>query len=198
MVSFPVSPPAEIPGFRPSDYPVRQSTKTSTIAAAIVPSDQVGKMFSPEIAKQYIVVEVAVYPEASATVDVKPLLFMLRVGNRIGAAEQPGDVAPSPQNHGPLGGQSTGVTTEIGVIYSRTTGQVNGRGSQNLETYSGVTVAGGASQPPPAPPNSGTDPRIIADRLWAKALPEGQTGKAVAGYVTSRSTPRSANPKRWN
>ena len=71
----------------PSDYPVRQSAKTSTIAAAIVPSDQVGKMFSPEIAKQYIVVEVAVYPEASATVDVKPLLFMLRVGNRIGAAE---------------------------------------------------------------------------------------------------------------
>ena len=82
-------------------------------------------------------------------------------------------------------GQSTGVTTETGVAYGRTTNPVNGRSSQNLETYSSVAVASGGAQqpPPPAPSNSGPDPRVIADRLWNKALPEGQTGKAVAGYL---------------
>jgi hypothetical protein len=178
-------PPGVPPRPRPSDYPVRQSTKTATIAAAIVPPDQAGKMFSPEIAKQYIVVEVAVYPESGDIIDVKPLLFALRVGDRIGGAEQPADVSPGPDNHSPSVGQSTGVTTETGVLYGRATGPVNGRSSQNLEAYSAVTVASGdARQPvPPAPSNSGPDPRIVADRLWNKALPEGQTGKAVAGYL---------------
>jgi hypothetical protein len=167
----------------PSSYPARQSARTATIAAAIVPSDQAAKMFSPEIAEQYIVVEVAVYPESGHTVDVKPLLFTLRIGDRFSNAEQPGDVAPSAPSPRPVVGRSTGVTTETGVAYSRTTGPANGR-SQNLETYSSVAVANGdARQPPPPPSNSGPDPRVGADRLWNKALPEGQTAKAVAGYL---------------
>jgi hypothetical protein len=168
----------------PSNYPARQNTNAATIAAAIVPSDQAAKMFSPVIAKQYIVVEVAVYPESGRTVDIKPLLFTLRIGDRFSNAEQPGDVAPGPPSPRPVGGQSTGVTTETGVAYSRTTAPANGRSSQNLETYSSVAVANGdARQSPPPSSNSGPDPRILADKLWNKALPEGQTAKAVAGYV---------------
>jgi len=168
----------------PSNYPARQSAQTATIAAAIVPSDQTAKMFSPEITRQYIVVEVAVYPESGHTVDVKPLLFTLRIGDRFSNAEQPGDVAAPPPSPSPVVGRSTGVTTETGVAYGRTTGPVNGRSNQNLETYSSVAVTnGGASQPAPPSSNSGPDPRVVADRLWNKALPEGQTAKAVAGYV---------------
>jgi len=165
----------------PSNYSARQSAQTATIAAAIVPSGQAAKMFSPEIAKQYIVVEVAVYPESGNTVDVKPLLFTLRIGDRFNNAEQPGDVAPPPPSLRPGVGQSPRVTAETGVAYGRTTSPANGRSSQNLETYSNVTVATGAA--PPAPPSSVPDPRILADKLWNKALPEGQTAKAVAGYV---------------
>jgi hypothetical protein len=168
---------------RPSDYPVRQSTKTATIAAAVVPPDQAGKMFSPEIAKQYIVVEVAVYPEAGQTVDVKPLLFSLKVGDRFSNAEQPGDVAPLPASPRPVMGQTTAVTTETGVAYGRTTNPVNGRSTQNLEAYSAVTVADARQPAPPAPSSSSADPRIVADKLWNKALPEGQTANAVAGYL---------------
>jgi hypothetical protein len=169
---------------RPSDYPVRQTAQTATIAAALVPPNQAGKMFSPEIAKQYIVVEVAVYPEGGHTVNVKPLEFMLRIGDRISHAEEPRNVSPWPEKQGPLGSQSTDVTTEAGVAYRHATGP-NGRSAQSVDTYDGVTVTnGGARQSaPPAPSNSGPDPRIVADKLRDKALPEGPTGRAVAGSI---------------
>src|SRR5258708_34665859 len=57
------------PRAKPSDYPVHQDTKTATLAAARVPNRQIEKMFSPEIARQYVVIEVAVYPESSFDVD---------------------------------------------------------------------------------------------------------------------------------
>lgn len=171
-------PAGVTPRPRASDYPVRQNTQTATIAAAIVPADQAAKMFSPEIAKQYIIVEVAVYPESGATVDLKPLLFTLKVGDRFSNAEQPADVWAAPDHRPVLGSQSTAVTAETGVAYGRTTGP-EGRSTQNLETYSGVAVG----PAPPGPPNSGPDPAAVADKIWNKALPEGQTAQPVAGYV---------------
>ncbi len=151
----------------PSDYPVRQTTNTATIAAAIVPPNQARKMFSAEIARQYIIVEVAVYPQISNAVDLKPLLFTLKVGGRIGGAAQPTDVAAWPNNSSPPG-RSTGVTAEAGVAYAGTIGPRNGRSSQT---------------PSPTPSNSGPDPRIVADRIWNKVLPDGQIAQPVAGYL---------------
>jgi hypothetical protein len=173
-------PAGVTPRPRASDYPVHQSTPGATIAAAIVPADQAGKMFSPETAKQYIIVEVAVYPESGATVDLKPLLFTLKVGNRFSNAEQPADVWAGPDRRPALGGESTAVTAESGVAYGRTTGP-QGRSTQNLETYSGVAVSNAPAAPVPS--SSSPDPAVVADKVWNKALPEGQTAQPVAGYV---------------
>jgi hypothetical protein len=181
--------PAGVPP-RPtaSDYPVHYDTKTATIAAGIVPLNQAGKMFSPEIAKQYLIVEVAIYPGSGETIDLKPLLFTLKIGGRFRNAEQPTDVAAwlgnpkSPDGPASVGGKSTAVTGEAGVVYGRTIGAANGRSSQSLEAYGGVAVTDGPPAPP-TPSQPGPDPRVIADTVWNKALPEGQTSPSVAGYL---------------
>src|SRR5271155_5321356 len=95
-----------------TDYPVHGSASAATIAAAIVPANQVSKMFSPEIGKQYIVVEVAIYPEAGVPFDVESADFALRVGQHIGRADRPLDVSPWPEKRSPAGRLPVDVTAE--------------------------------------------------------------------------------------
>ncbi len=121
------------------DYPVHGSVKGAVIAAAIVPSDQVAKMFSSEIAKQSVVVEVAIYPENAQPFEVASSDFSVKMGRQLAYAERPQDVAPWRENRGQLG-RETDVTTQAGVIYQRSTDPVNGT-RQTVGTYSGVAVS---------------------------------------------------------
>jgi hypothetical protein len=169
---------------RPSakDYPVQGQAGTAKIAAAIVPPNQVSKMFSPDISKQYIVVEVAIYPETGVPFDAESSDFALRVGQRVGRADQPLDVAPWPENRRPAGSAPVDVTTETGVIYQRSNDPVYGR-QQSVGTYTGVAVTapGGPNVPPPPDPR--TDPSVINDKVRRLALAEGDTKVAIAGYL---------------
>ena len=174
---------------RPSaaDYPVQQAVTSGTIAAAIVLPDQVGKLFSSEIAKKYIVVEVAVYPAPGRSFDVEPPDFLLRVGDRTSHSELPpvgkpwqGSPAPPPT--------SPQVYTETGVIIARETDPY-GRPVHTVGTYSGVGVATGSPAPPPPPaPSSGPDPYWLDQQLRAKALGRGLTPTPVAGYLYFRQS----------
>jgi hypothetical protein len=163
------------------DYPVQGSAKTAVIAAAIVPPNQVSKMFSSGISKQYIVVEIAIYPEQGDAFDVESSDFTLKVGRRIGYAERPMDVAPWKENQGPLE-RRTGVIAEAGVIYEQSNDPVYGR-RQSVGTYTGVAVTNGGPGQDPGPPPSGPDPRIVNDKVQHKALPEGEARATMAGYL---------------
>src|SRR5579859_1076168 len=66
----------------PSDYPVHQDASHASIAAARMNSDRAAKLFTPEIARNYVIVEVAVYPRDGATVDVQWFYFALRFGGQ--------------------------------------------------------------------------------------------------------------------
>jgi hypothetical protein len=174
---------------RPSavDYPVQHAVKSGTIAAAIVSPDQVGKLFSSEIAKKYIVVEVAVYPPPGQSFDVEPLDFLLRVGDRTSHAELPPVGKPWPGSPAPSA-PSPQVTTETGVIIARETDPY-GRTVHSVGTYSGVEVTTGSTAPPPAPPpSSGSDPYWLDHQLRAKALRRGLTPTPVAGYLYFRQS----------
>jgi hypothetical protein len=156
-----------------TDYPVHGSADATTIAAAIVPASQVSKMFSPEISKQYVVVEVAIYPGGGVPFDVESADFALRVGQRIGRADRPVDVAPWPERRGP---------SETGVIYQRSSDPVYGR-QQSVGTYTGVEVSSPGQPNGPPPPDPRGDPRVINDKVRRVALPEGDTKAVIAGYL---------------
>src|SRR5579863_5602833 len=95
---------------KPTDYPVHENAKTDTLAAAIVPADQVRKMFSAEVAKGYLVVEVAIYPADGHSFDVDPLDFALKIGGQVIHPEKPRDVGiPWPEKGGTIGNRGPTV-----------------------------------------------------------------------------------------
>ncbi len=169
------------PRNRPSDYAVHQQIQSATIAASRVTASQIEKMFSPDVARQYVVLEIAIYPTDSFTVDWND--FALKIGDTVVHPEKPRDVVtpwPEKQTADP---NRPKVITETGVVYSRTNDPVNGKRS-GWGTYEsvGVTNDPRATNPPPAP-RQGPDSQIVEQRVREKMLPERQTRAPLAGYL---------------
>ncbi|HLM97863.1 MAG TPA: hypothetical protein VK335_01185 [Bryobacteraceae bacterium] len=181
---------------RPSstEYPVSKTAQAVAIGAQLAPGDQVKKILPAEIGKKYIVVEVALYPQAGTAVDVASLDFALKFGpDDIRYPSTPRDVATLWKEDQPsLPKRGVDVHGETGVTYSRGNDPVNGR-TRSLSTYEGVAVTNDPppDAPPPPPPY---DPYVVEARAREKALPEGQTSQAVAGYLYfSRPTNKHKN-----
>ena len=73
-----------VAGIRPrdssADYPEHETTGGITVAATVVPPDQVRKIFATDLNRGgYIVAEVAVYPETGRAVDLSSADFLLRI-----------------------------------------------------------------------------------------------------------------------
>jgi hypothetical protein len=182
-----------------SDYPVSKTAKEAAIGALLAPGDQVKKILPDEISRKYVVVEVAIFPQDGSDVDVTSLDFALKFGpDDIRYPSTPHDLAgvwkekqPSLPSHGPE------VHGETGVTYGSGNDPVNGR-TRGWSTYEGVAVSNGhpsdappVDAPPPPPPY---DPYVVEARAKEKALPEGQTSRAVAGYLYfPRSTKKRKN-----
>ncbi|HTB18273.1 MAG TPA: hypothetical protein VK708_09150 [Bryobacteraceae bacterium] len=165
-----------------TDYPAHGPAGAADIAADIVPPNQVAKMFSPEISKQYIVVEVAIYPGNGVPFDVESKDFALQAGEHVSRGDLPIDVAPWPEARGPGRRVPVDVTTETGIIYQRSNDPVYGR-QQGVGTYSGVGVSAPGQSAPPPPPDPKADPRVVYDKVRRYALAEGDTKTAIAGYL---------------
>ncbi len=171
---------------KPTDYPVHDSLKTAVLAAAIVPPEQVKKIFSAETAKTYVVVEVAVYPQAGSSLDVDLIDFALKSGDQVVRASEPRDIGtawPSAKNPS-IGNRGPNVTAETGVIVDRETDPITGRPRTSVGTYEGVAVSNyPRPDPPPSPSKNSGD---VDDKIRKMALPQGPAKSPVAGYVYFR------------
>jgi hypothetical protein len=165
-----------------SDYDARQSTTDATLAAAIVPARQIEKLFSAEIARQYIVLEVAVYPQSGQTFDVDWFDFALKIGDTVAHVEKPRDVATAWPEKNRVSDKPVTVITEAGVAYGRTSDPLNGHRT-GWSTYEGVGVTNDprAATSPPTPRQD--DPQTIEERVRERMLPEGRARRAIAGYL---------------
>jgi hypothetical protein len=185
-----------------SDYPVQQNVKApaglAAVGAAIVPADQVRKMFSSDISRDYIVVEVAMYPADGRSFEADRYDFGLKIGgakgDRVAHADSPSDVALPPYERRPdLGGPESkvNVTQEAGVAVARSNDPYYGKRT-SVGTYEGTTVSNGpAPRSQPAP--SGVDYHAIEAKLRDKALPDGPTAKPVAGYLYFQASKKRKN-----
>jgi hypothetical protein len=166
-----------------SDYTAQQETKSATIAASRIPSAEVEKAFTHDIAQQYVVVEVAIYPRGAFEINWND--FSLKLGDTVVRVEKPRDVVtPWPEKKTPAHAGPT-VITETGVIFEKSSDPVNGRRS-GVGTYEGVTVTNDprASAPPPPPPaRRGPDPAAVEQRINERSLPEGEIRRPIAGYL---------------
>jgi hypothetical protein len=175
-----------------ADYPVHQDAKNpaglANIGAVIVPADQVKKMFSSDMGRDYIVVEVAMYPGDSRSFEADRYDFGLKIGDgskaAIAHAQSAGDVAMpdaarGPDSRGPE--PKVNVTQEAGVAVAHTNDPYYGKRT-SVGTYEGTTVSN-APPPPSQKAPAGVDPRMLEAKLREKALPEGPTARVVAGYL---------------
>jgi hypothetical protein len=193
--------PGVKPRRAPKDYPASESADGITIAAAVVPADKVQHQLAREIIKSgYIVFEIAVYPGPGKSVNVSCDNFSMTVESSqdVARAETPAVVASSidsdkrmdePKIPAPV--QIHGEET-IGVSTGGRDPATGRRYPSTVYTESGIGVGIGdqrGSGPPS--PNPGMS---LYDKLNQKALPEGMTTKAVAGYVYfPKISPRLAN-----
>lgn len=171
-----------------SDYPVHQETGAATIAAVRVTPGELNKTFPSDLARKYIVVEVAIYPKEGPAIDVATLDFVLKLG--ADGVERHSDTAeevawmwhPHNSAHPDLA-SNTHVTTESGVVLANGQDPVTGRRVNSVGTYESVGVGNAPNQTSPAPSSS----RVDADRMEALlkkwALPHGKINSPVAGYL---------------
>jgi len=162
-----------------TDYAAHDSVP----GAAIVPTSQVAKVFSGSVAKDYIVVEVAIFPENGTPVDLQALDFALNTGadNRCYPAT-PEEAAWHGQKQPGIPAQGPRVVTEAGILIGTRTDPVTGRAERGVATYGGVGIDNRPAPPAPAA-SPANDPYAIEGRLRRMALPAGQTYRPVAGYL---------------
>jgi hypothetical protein len=184
-------------GIRPrasaSDYPTHTNGEGVTLAAAMVPAEQVKKLFATDLNKLgYIVVEMAVYPDPDKNIEIAGRDFMLRVtpeGTTIRAVKPSVIAGQLHKKDSP----STSVPPELpGHVQVHPTatvgyesGTYNGRRTSGVYTGAGVGVGVGDPPPPPQPPPGAKHPDALSTQvdLEERALPEGQAHEPIAGYL---------------
>jgi len=176
------------------DYQAHNDSPGTPAGAAIVPAGQVAKVFTSLIAKDYIVVEFALYPAPGDTVDLQSLDFALTDGADFRSypatpeeAAWHGKKPPSNTST-----QLAHVTAEAGVIVGSRTDPYTGRQEHGVGTYGGVAVDNRPAPPPPQP-SPADDPYAVEGRLRRMAFPGGRTDQPVAGYLYFPKSSR--NPK---
>lgn len=66
----------------PTEYPVHAAAASVIIGGERVRPDRVAKLFSPDIGRNYAVIEIAVYPQNGATIDLRRMDFSLRFADQ--------------------------------------------------------------------------------------------------------------------
>jgi len=190
------------PGIRPRDsaldYPAHQGGAGVTLGAIVVPSDQVKKLFAVDLNKLgYIVVEMAVYPDATTEIAARD--FLLRIGAD-GSTFRPATPATIAGRLQTKNSPPPQLPSRVQVYGSETVGYESatygGRRAGGVYTESTVGVGVGGPPMPPPPPRSGkkdTDSLSVQVDLENQALPEGRFSQPVAGYLYFPTTAKKTS-----
>jgi len=186
----------DVSGIRPressADYAAHHDVSGVTVAAAVVPPDQVKKLFATDlIAGGYIVIEVGIYPEGGAEIGVSSGDFLLRVGSNPAIVRNASARAIAAALQRPSKPPEIRRKNDINVYPTATIGYESGtdpygRRRSGVYTAAGVGVGVGddpGASAPPRPASTDRDHATMEQELADKALPEGKTTRTVAGYL---------------
>lgn len=171
-------------------YPAHGEFNEVKVGAALLTSQQAKQVFSAEVSRCCLVVEVALYPEKDKPLDVSLDDFALRtVGANSAAKSESAEVlAGSIQKKAEPSGRnvsvspSVGIGVESGPRYDPATGNTQGR-QTGVYTSAGVGVGVGADPSNPRPGSTDRDRDIMELELREKGLPEGPATSPIAGYL---------------
>jgi hypothetical protein len=177
----------------PGNYPVTSHVPGAMMAAKALSPAQVKTAFGSDTYKGYIVIEVAVFPDAGASFDLSPRDFLLRIGEsgELLRPSAPSTIAlaideKNNPTHPPDVRRPVDVTTRTTIGYDSAGAYNPNTGKRQAVIYTGteVDVAPGGSTPA-RPPRASKGPSFdsMEAELSAKALPETSVSRPVAGYL---------------
>ena len=175
----------------PADYATRNVVEGITVAASVVPPDQLRKLFSKDLSHEgYVVIEVAVYPAPGKELDLTPDEFTLRVGEN-GAflpSQTPAQIAAGDKKSRPPSTTPPQLPDNVHVYQTATIGyesRGNGQYGRQGGVYTGTSTTVGVGNAP-YPPGPYPDPRYP---------PGDPRNYPPGGYPPSQPpTPRGAKP----
>jgi hypothetical protein len=177
--------PVVKPRAKAQDYPAVQQQTDFALAAAQLSAKQVRKTFVSNVGKDYVVVEIAVYPKTETS--IAPQNFTLRAADTNDTIH-PADpkLMASQINEKDQKGNDIAIYPVTEVTYS--TGSApddpyyyrNGRNS-GLSTSAGVMVDVNSKKKNPK--TSAADSKAMTAELSEKSLPAVAATKPVAGYL---------------
>jgi len=178
-------PKGTVPRSSAAQYPLHAEENGVSLGAKVLSREEARKIFVSDVNRCCMVVEIALYPDQASSLDVSLNDFALRHKNAESAVKPSGPkvVAASIQQKAASDRDvavypSTGIGYESGTSYDPITGAP--RRSRGVYTQAGVGIAIGGSSGPGV---SEKDHDVMETELTEKALSEGATAKAVAGYI---------------
>ena len=184
----------------PTDYATRNVVDGITVAASVVPPEQVRKLFSKDLTREgYVVVEVAVYPAPGVPLDVSPDEFTLKVGENgaIQPSQSPAAIAAGDKrsqkqstSSGPPKIPDKVHVYNTATIGYESRGPYGGKGGVYTGTETTVAVGNPPYPDPRYPPSQPAPPRgakldwtAAKQELEQNELPACRTAEPVAGYL---------------
>jgi hypothetical protein len=175
----------------PGEYPSVKEHNGITIAARVLPSDEVRSGFATDLDRRYAVVEVAIYPAEGKSIEVSDIDFSLRYDNRTTwtRAASPRAAAAAIQRRNVNAGKNDvtliptiGIGHSTGPDWTDASGRRRSAGGTSVGTGVGVGIGGAGSPDPPAAATD-ADRRVMESELSDKSLPIGRITTPVAGYL---------------
>jgi hypothetical protein len=167
-----------------SRYPASTQQGQLKIGAQLLTAEQIRRAFATELNRNYLVVEVALFPGSAGPLEVSRMNFALRAsgGDAASKPSNPRAVAAMTQQRSSEGRDVTvypqvGIGYESGRTYDPVTGQERRGGG--VYTSAGVGVGVG----PRESAQTDKDREVMELELTEKGLPEGSANKPVAGYL---------------
>ena len=172
----------------PADYDAQQKIPGATIAASLISPANAAKVFSSATSKNFLIVEVAVFPESGRTFDLEILDFALKTADDRALAVTAEEVAwygkqrpnSSAPGIGPAG--DIHVTSEAGIAVGTRTNPVTGKTEHGVATYEGVAVDNRPRNDPPRS-NTADSTYVLEGKLRGLEVQEGQTARPISGYL---------------
>ncbi|MFL6462961.1 MAG: hypothetical protein ACJ73N_00940 [Bryobacteraceae bacterium] len=173
------------PRSKPEGYAAHMQGQGLTIAATALSPDQVKHLFAFDISKNYVVFEVACYPESNGRFQLQADDFVVKTNDKNELAHRADSqtVAAAIQQRNTPRPSSPTVYTEANIGYESGTDPYTGRRVHGVYTGGGVGVS---TYPVPQYPTPGGYPQdrdLLEGQLWNKSLPEGTFTAPVAGYL---------------
>ncbi len=148
------------------------------MAAERIPANQIRSIFASRLTRDYVVLEVALYPD-SGPLTVSPLDFLLRCGDQLIRPGTPLAMAARRYPQKSPHRSDLDVHPTLGIGYESSNDPYYGR-RKGIYTTAGVEVGDWHD---PAVGSTGRDRQIMEEELAERQLPESPVRGPVAGYL---------------